>query len=190
MKKLIFAILTLSLLILPAAAQDTEASKVAEDVPASELTPHERGFYMGGAASCWYQQSEGFRFSLLPELGYHINQRFAVGAYLGVTGEFYDNTPYKISGVVRPYGRVCVWHNDIAFFDLEARITGMFNRQNGLGYADFGILPAVRLRVAPNVDISAHLGFLGAQYRANEGWGGGFDLSADAMSIGLTYIFY
>ena len=147
-----------------------------------------------GNTSLWYEQ-EKLTFNLLPSVTYSINQTWAVGSQLGVK-LLYANKMTTCYGVVKPYVRYTVWHNDVIYLDLRGQAGVSFD--NRLQTVEMGIVPSLRVKVADHWSVKFTFGLLGATYEPHaqpsvEGksqqWSGGYKLNAGDASVGVTYRF-
>lgn len=119
----------------------------------------QNAWFVGGTGQISY--TEQFNFSLEPQFGYEITDRWAVGTGIGmvVSAEGGYGT---VLGVVEPYARFTAWHNELVYVDLKAITAFAFD--DYLEMAQLGIRPSLRFRINEHWDVSADLGLFGAAY--------------------------
>lgn len=169
--------------------------------------------YIGGSASAMGGKSY-VEASILPEVGFQITDKWAVGGQAGFTLNGYKDYDYMEAeaswnvgafGVLAPFARFTVWDNQKVFVDLKA--VASFEFADYLGSCQIGIVPAIRFRVGEKFDIAANLGLLGVKYgiaeydltardlvnaMAFEGafdWCGGFFAGSKNLSFSVYYLF-
>ena len=106
-------------------------------------------------------------FSIKPEIGYNLDENWAVGIQLGYTStnanadfEKTDNTIAIIN--VAPYARYTFAKTGIASFFVDGGLTFDFYTADAEGTVwGIGIRPGVKLAVSEKVDLIAKLGYLG-----------------------------
>ena len=151
---------------------------------ATFVTSAQGTWFVGGTASIGYINY--FTFSIEPQFGFELNDRLAIGTGVGLT-LVDDEYCTDVVGIVEPFFRFCVWHNERFFIDLKAT--------SGLGFTDelllcqVGIRPSLRFRINEHWDMSADLGLLGAQYTYSDGWRPAFGISAVSAGLWFAYRF-
>ena len=110
-------------------------------------------FFVSGTASVVYRH-ENFGMTLLPGFGYEFNDRWAVGAGLGVV--YFDE---DARGLTNPYVRFNCWNNERVFIDLKGTTEISFAK--GDADAFIGLRPSLRYAVNNHLHLSADLGLLG-----------------------------
>lgn len=134
--------------------------------------------------------------TILPELGYNINDRVAIGSSLGINyrkqgGE--EKTVFKVN----PYLR----YNYFKYQRVNLFVDGGVDVGMGKADGDFaveygiGLRPGVTFNINDKFSLVAHVGFLGYQSGNNaakrngapENWG--FDLNTNNLLLGFYYNF-
>lgn len=143
--------------------------------------------------------------SVLPEVGYNLNENWAVGTTIGVTHTSTEGHKYTAFGIA-PYARYTYFRADI----VSLFVDGGFGFSTGKNkYKDddveisskstntfeIGFKPGVALTVNEKFGFVAHVGFLGyrgankAAKAAGEPEAWGLSLKGDDLSIGFYYNF-
>lgn len=161
---------------------------------------------LGGSVKVWYDnESEVTTYTLMPEFGYKLNDKWEVGTFIGFNGGALSDSDRKTASsfAFKPFARYTFLRAGIfsmfceGGFDIVAGNAGSMSR----GYKEFdnstafaiGFRPGVDIELTEHWSLESHLGFLG--YSANEHYvfgaynpGVGFSF-ANAMSLGLIYQF-
>lgn len=158
--------------------------------------------YVGGTLNVWRNSTENSTsFKIAPEIGYNLNETWAVGAELGFAHEYLkdDNQPSSLrvttnSFSIAPYIRWSYYQNDVVrlFLDGTASI-GIVKVKDGdtSKAGQIGFRPGVAIKLNDHFSFIAKYGFLG--YRRNmdkvAGDSFGLALSSEDLSIGFHYAF-
>lgn len=125
-------------------------------------------------------------FSIKPEVGYNLDEKWAVGIQLGYSSmDDGDNTLGQID--LAPYARYTFAKTGIASFFVDGGLSFEFRTADWEGMVwGVGVRPGVKLAVSEKVDVIGKLGYLGYK-AANEkaGKGNSFALSIDNTDIEL-----
>lgn len=161
---------------------------------------------LGGSVSLWYNQdSEVTTYTLMPEIGYKLNDKFEVGTFVGFNGGALSDSNRKtaFSFAFKPFVRYTFLRSGIfsmfceGGFDIvtgnASEIDGGVKTFNNRTAFAIGFRPGIDVELTKNWSLESHLGFLG--YSANEKHvfgayhsGIGFTF-ANAVSLGLIYQF-
>ena len=148
-------------------------------------------FYVGGSTSLWLGD-ESTNFSLAPEVGYVLNDRWAIGTEIGYVYEKLGTI--KVHGFgLSPYAR---------FTYLKLGKVGLFV-DGGLDYivakseytdaahgVRLGLKPGVALSLTERLSLVAKFGFLGFDHDYNGlGNSGGFSFTGNDLSFGFYVSF-
>lgn len=155
--------------------------------------------YVGGNVGFWRNSTEDrTEFKILPEIGYNINSKIAIGAILGYDYNYINDVNVHLFDI-NPYLRYTFYRADkfTAFVDGTVGI--------GLGWASsegestdcavtykIGFAPGVSYNVAKNVSLVAHVGFFGFSGGNNASQApdeGGLMLKGSDLSFGIYYNF-
>lgn len=166
------------------------------------LSAFAQNWYAGGEISWWRNATENQTdFSIVPEIGYNINEKWAVGTDIGYAYK-YDNNVKTNLFVFDPYARFTYAKAGIVSFFCDGTVgiglgkskVGDYKSDTATTY-QIGFRPGIAVNVSKNVSLVAHIGFLG--YRgANDaakdaGYSdcGGIRLSGNDLSFGFYYNF-
>ncbi len=154
--------------------------------------------YLGGEVGFWRDHvNNQTEFSLVPEVGYSFNDRWAAGISLGYAYNY--NGGFKLNGFeFAPYSRFTAveWNKVSIFIDGCISFSALKDPDLDSSYMswDIGFKPGVKVALTDNLSFLAHLGFLG--YRdcddAISGavdTGVGFKFSSHDLKFGLYYNF-
>jgi hypothetical protein len=158
-----------------------------------------------GAAST--QKNLGDRsetvFSILPEIGYNLNDQWAIGAVIGYQSNKFNN-------VVEINGENVAGHEAAFTFNPYARYTfmkaGKLNlfvdggvdfssaTKGDCTYLGFGVKPGLAVNLTDKLSFVSHIGFLSYQLVNPDGDDNnasvfGLDLSGNNLTFGLYYNF-
>lgn len=148
-------------------------------------------WYAGGTLSFWGGDNVT-SFGIAPEVGYHFNDKWAVGGSLEFS-HAKSNGLKSNAFAIAPYARY-------TFFEVEQLslfVDGGFGFSTvGVKHADnvngfeVGFRPGLSFAVTDNLSILTQVGFLGYRddylYGSN---GGGLSLSSGDLSFGFYYTF-
>ena len=171
--------------------------------------------YVGGEVGLWRNNDANHTsFSLKPQVGYELSNKWAIGGSIGFTHDYYGTgkfdgeTLHKLkvnSFAIDPYARwsYAKFGPVRLFLDLGFGISATKTKKKALDvkYDDdalvswrIGVAPGLSVAVAKNLDFVAHAGFLG--YRESDGGyspygehGFGFEVSSYDLNFGLLYRF-
>lgn len=154
--------------------------------------------YVGGEVGLWRDYDKNHTsFTILPEVGYRLSDRWSIGTVVGFSHDYMDGV--KVNGaVVSPYAR----YSYAKFGPVNLFLDGGFGF-NTYKYKDsdgsrsawqVGITPGIAVDVAKNLSFVAHVGFLGwrdadddrSAFGSN---GFGFQLSGNDLRFGMLYRF-
>jgi len=175
---------------------------------------------IGGQASLWRNtehSANNTNFTLLPEVGYELDENSEIGLTVGFTHYYNGNSNHKGSAttnafIVAPYYRANVvkLKNIDLFLEgglgfatgkvkttAEAGSASVSTESDAANSYEIGLKPGVAVNLSSKVAFVAHAGFLG--YRTTNDNAGqdnvfgsngfGFGLSSNDLSFGLTYKF-
>lgn len=179
-------------------------------------TAKAENWYTGGSIGFWHEAEKGKfdtnQFTIKPELGYNINDTWAVGATIGYTYKHWcgaKNTHARVTEdlnifEISPYAR---W----SYFRTGNNLVQLFVDGGvgfGIGATDYahgdsktavtwnvGFRPGVAFNITKQFSIVTHLGFLGykgannAAYDAGEKRQGGVMFDTRDLNIGFYFNF-
>lgn len=161
---------------------------------------------LGGSVKVWYDnESEVTTYTLMPEFGYKLNDKWEVGTFIGFNGGALKDSNMKtaFSFAFKPFARYTFLRSGIfsMFCEGGIDIVAGNSRYISNGHKDFdnstafaiGFRPGIDIELSEHWSLESHLGFLG--YSANEKGvfgaynpGVGFSF-ANGTSLGLIYQF-
>ena len=153
--------------------------------------------YVGGSlgfTSTSYQQDgvdSDTHITILPEIGYNLDDNFAIGASFGYES-YSDNDKYF---AINPYAR----YTFAKFDNISLFVDGGLNFKSGKDGNDFtelgiGFKPGIAVNLTDKISFVSHLGFLGFKEYNPEGDDNnrttfGFDMSGMNLNFGLYFNF-
>lgn len=133
-------------------------------------------------------------FTLSPEVGYDLNEKWAVAGALNIATSNEELKPFQFS--LNPYARYKFAHVGIATFFADGGVTfgiesmKFADKRECYGLVGVGIRPGVSLEVNDHLSFEAKTGYLGYNFRdANKSHSFGMGLNTEALSFGLYYNF-
>ena len=140
-------------------------------------------------------------FSILPELGYQLNDKWSVGAKVGYhkgdgIAAVINSTNTRVDlteeFIIRPYARYSAftWDPVTVFFDGGIRFARVVDQGTRFG---LGVEPGVAVTLTDHITFVTHLGYVGFDTFSPKGGGGsstrfGVDFSNNC-SFGVYYNF-
>lgn len=166
--------------------------------------------YVGGEVGLWRNTDDNHTsFTVAPQVGYNLNDKWAIGLEFMYNHEYYDGVKANGAGVA-PYARYTVAKAGPVSFMLDggvgfATYKAKYKEYESDSYNawQIGITPAIKVSLTKKVDFIASLGFLG--YRDNDDMadvdgekvsapafgekGFGFSFSSNDLKFGVVYNF-
>lgn len=130
-------------------------------------------------------------FSILPELGYNLDENWAVGIQLGYTSDEMGKDETVTKFTIAPYARYTFAKSGIASFFVDGGIIfesyGSDDEGSTFGV---GLRPGVKFAVSEKVDVVAKTGYLGYS-KDNDKHGGGsvFGIGIDNTDLSFGVFF-
>ena len=133
-------------------------------------------------------------YKFLPEVGYNLNDNWAVGMVFGWSGATKGGDK---TVAVNPYARFTPVHTKF----INLFVDGGFGYAHGYGNKDrdldiwsVGLRPGVAVNLSERLSFVSHVGFLGWEQAKNnventKGTEYGFDLNGENISFSLYYNF-
>ena len=158
--------------------------------------------YVGGGvgvATSSYDGNSTTVWSIIPEVGYNLDENWAVGITVG-----YGESKVKISGVsekvknfkVAPYARYTFVKFDHVNLFVDGTVGYQHENYAGTKTNTFGVglKPGVAVNLNDKLSFVAHVGFLGYENEKVKGADKstnsfGFDLNGNNLSFGVYYNF-
>lgn len=159
------------------------------------VTAYAQEMYVGGGISLWRNHdTEVTNFSISPEFGYGLNEKWSIGGQLilDVTGG--DGTVGTTAFAIAPYARFSYYENKIVRLFLDMGLGLSINkREHSDADAGFelGVKPGIAVKLNDNFSFVSKVGFAGFRQDYRESNNSGFGVYADgeAISIGIEYAF-
>lgn len=138
-------------------------------------------------------------YKIIPEVGYNLNQNWAVGIALGYQkgsasfGDF-NFAPGKTEVFsVSPYARYTFVNSDLINVFCDGGVAIASVKDSGTGF-QVGLRPGIALKPSKKISLVAHIGFVGFETYSPKGDGessNAFGLSFDnlASTFGIYYNF-
>lgn len=133
-------------------------------------------------------------FTLSPEFGYNITDKWAVAGALEIAASNAAGKPFVFA--INPFARYSFARVGIANFFVDGGInfglesTKVLNDRNCNGLVGFGVRPGVKLELNKHLALEAKTGYLGYRYRgSNETHTFGLGVNNEQLSFGLVYEF-
>lgn len=163
--------------------------------------------YLGGTVGLATVSSNGgdskTSFKLMPEIGYNLNRRWALGVAVGyqkgtysmLDGDF-GNDEHAYTLAFSPYARYKFVRTNVVdvFVDMGFAVAGGERGDRDFNAYTVGVQPGVAVTLTPHLSFVGKFGFLGYQQFDPEGdFNGstsfGFDVNGNNIQFGLYYNF-
>lgn len=155
--------------------------------------------YVGGSLGYWHKnngEEKGNQFTIAPEFGMELSERWGWGAELGYSYTHVTDQGDLQSLVINPYVRWTFkkWGIVDLFLDgtfgVSETWTSDENDDSLTGFM-FGVKPGIGVKLAPHLKFESKLGFLGYSHDYYNDWNKrAFTCSvSNALTFGLFYTF-
>lgn len=130
-------------------------------------------------------------FSIIPEVGYNLNDKWMIGLQIGFGADSYKDSSTSTSFLFNPYARWTFYRiKDLSLFGdmgLTYQSSGVSNAKKNTYY--IGVEPGLAYDINKSFSLVAHLGFIGF-IGGDDKSINGFNLSANNnLSFGFYYRF-
>lgn len=171
----------------------------------------EDGLYVGGSLGFWHTHSgekpndhSTNQFQILPEIGYNLNETWAVGTTIGWDYSHRCNQKYSYNiFVFNPYARWTAFRTGKVQFFVDGTVgigagRASYKGDKGEHTAvtwNVGLRPGMAFNVNKHVSLVAHVGFLGykgannAALSAGKVREGGLMLDGNDLTLGFYWNF-
>lgn len=171
------------------------------------LAAQAQEIYVGGGVSLWRNNDiDETSFTITPEVGYELNEKWAIGLAVGFAHKAYDNDELDLDWdgddhltsnafAFAPYARFSFFQNKVVrlFLDMgfgfsTAKVKH-FDSVNGF---EIGVKPGLAIKLDRHFSLVSKIGFAGYRddYCANfAGNGFGVALDGEDISLGIEYKF-
>ena len=159
------------------------------------VTAYAQEMYVAGGINFWSNHdAEVTNFSISPEFGYGLNEKWSVGGQLILDLTGGDGTRGTTAFAIAPYARYSYYENSIVrlFLDmgLGLSVNKMENSDADAGF-ELGVKPGIAIKLNDHFSFVSKVGFAGFRqdYRGNDNSGFGVGVSGEDISIGIEYAF-
>lgn len=158
------------------------------------VTAYAQEMYIGGGISLWRNHDlERTSFSISPDFGYGLNDKWSVGGQLilDVNG---GNGTSTTAFALAPYARFSYYENNIVRLFLDMGFGVSINKTKNMdadaGF-ELGVKPGIAVKLNDNFSFISKIGFAGFRqdYRGMNNSGFGVDVDGENISIGIEYSF-
>ena len=151
--------------------------------------------YIGGGISAWIEDKSGTETStieFLPEIGFFVGKRWAIGGVLGYSQKHVDGTKTFDSFEFAPYARFTFYNNELVRLFIDGTFS-VYSSESGKSSRvetySFGLKPGLSLDLSEKVSLYAKFGFFGFRQYGEDHTGVGFNLNGNSLSLGMYYTF-
>ncbi|MDY3068186.1 MAG: outer membrane beta-barrel protein [Parabacteroides sp.] len=134
------------------------------------------GLYLGGSFTL--ADDNGFSFKLAPEIGYHINDLWAIGGELG-----YSHRDEFDRFYIAPYARCKLYNIQKLSLFVDGTV-GLSTGDDDTGF-QIGLIPGALFNVCDNISLVTKIGFLGYRDSYLGSNLKGISLSSENISLGF-----
>lgn len=159
------------------------------------VTANAQDMYLGGGISMWGDTDKDvFTFSISPDFGYSLSDKWSVGGQLVLDANTNDGMNKYFTFALAPYARFSYFKNDRIrlFLDMGfgISVTKPKNVDADAGF-EVGVKPGLAVKLNENLSFITKVGFAGFRddYRFNTKNGFGVYADAETISIGIEYAF-
>lgn len=159
------------------------------------VTAYAQEMYVGGGIGLWRNHDlEVTSFSISPDFGYGLNEKWSVGGQLilDVTGG--NGTTSATSFAIAPYARFSYYENKVVrlFLDMGVGLS-VYKQKHSDSEAGFelGVKPGLAVKLNNHFSFITKVGFAGFRqdYRVSTNSGFGIYADGEDISIGIEYAF-
>jgi len=135
-------------------------------------------------------------YKFIPEIGYSLNDEWAVGVKIGyqkgkadlTNSEAYDGISPREQFVISPYARYTFFKSNLvsAFVDGGLDIASI---KDGDTVFNIGLRPGVAVNLTKELSFVTHVGFVGYKSYTSDNTKIGVDLNGNNVTFGLYYNF-
>ena len=151
--------------------------------------------YIGGGISAWIEDKNGTEtgtIEFLPEIGFFVGKRWAIGGVLGYSQKQVEGTKTFDSFEFAPYARFTFYNNELVrlfvdgTFSVYSSETGTLSRVETYS---LGLKPGLSLDLSEKISLYAKFGFFGFRQYDEDHTGVGFNLNGNNLSLGMYLTF-
>ena len=155
------------------------------------VTAYAQEMYVGGGISLWRNtDADKTSFSISPEFGYGLNEKWSVGGQLvlDIVGD--TSTSFALA----PYARFSYYENKVVrlFLDMGFGVSVYKPKhQDSVAGFELGVKPGIAVKLNDHFSFVSKVGFAGFRedYRGEGNSGFGVGVDGEDISIGIEYAF-
>lgn len=158
------------------------------------LSSDAQEMYLGGGISLWRNSdADRTKFSISPDFGYNLNERWAIGGELIFSHESGDEDYTSNAFALAPYARYSFYENKIVRLFLDMGLgfsTSKVKHADSKNGFEVGIKPGMAIKLNSHFSLITKVGFAGFRddyFRGEDGFG--VTLEGEDISIGIDYEF-
>lgn len=159
------------------------------------VTAYAQEMYVGGGINLWRNHDlEVTSFSISPEFGYGLNEKWSVGGQLILDVAGGNGINSATSFAIAPYARYSYYENKIVrlFLDMGVGLS-IYKQKHNDSEAGFelGVKPGLAVKLNDHFSFITKVGFAGFRqdYRVSNNSGFGVYADGEDISIGIEYSF-
>ena len=154
--------------------------------------------YVGGEVGVASQKNNGdaeTTYKFIPEVGYNINDEWAVGVKVGyqkgAANLMSDDFAYDLAEkfTVSPYARYTFLSSDLLNVFVDGGVDFASVKDDDDKYFNVGLRPGVALKLNDNLSFVSHFGFIGYKSHGSDFNKVGVDLNGNELTFGLYFNF-
>lgn len=154
--------------------------------------------YLGGSISLWRNTDiDRTSFSIAPDFGYNLNERWAVGGELALAfnGKGDNGTQRSTAFAIAPYARYSYYENKVIRLFLDMGLgfsTFKEKHHDSVNGFEIGLKPGLAIKLTEQLSLITKVGFAGYRddYYKNSGNDGfGVVVDGENISIGIDWEF-
>ena len=149
--------------------------------------------YVGGTVGLWHNEdADATSFALSPEIGYNLNEKWAVGGILNFVHTKVDGIKANAFALA-PYARYSFYENKIVRLFIDGGLgfsTKKIKEHDSVNGFDIGFKPGIAIKLNDKFSLIGKCGFLGYRDDYVVGDNGyGFAFTSEDLSFGFHYEF-
>lgn len=159
------------------------------------VTAYAQEMYVGGGIGLWRNHDlEVTSFSISPDFGYGLNEKWSVGGQLILDVAGGNGTTSATSFAIAPYARFSYYENKVVrlFLDMGLGLS-VYKQKHSDSEAGFelGVKPGLAVKLNNHFSFITKVGFAGFRqdYRVSNNSGFGIYADGEDISIGIEYAF-
>ena len=161
-------------------------------VAVATLSVSAQDMYVGGSVGLWRNSDKNeTSFTLAPEVGYNLSEKWALGVELNYTHQYHGIATNAFG--IAPYARYSFYENKAVRLFVDGGFGFVTSKQEHVDAVNgfqIGFKPGIAVKLNKQFSLVAKCGFLGYQDDYMEsGSAFGFDMSSENLTLGFHYEF-